>query len=1142
MESELDLLSSEGWSPISSENELYESAVGLDLGSDDSDNLVPLTKPPQGNPGELPVETLCMVPTSVREYTKEKGRGKEKFHEERCFSSSMEKFQYWQDKMPLCQDICIWFNTFIASFFCLGPSGLLALHMMVRYEPMPAYDCPLPNFGDPQFGICNWMWGSYANEFADVNVPEEVRRILGDSPTAVLTMKFFAFIRTGYNDFVGTESFKHDLLQGGWNMALQKPPKQKGPISVAHTDGLPTGNTEVRTSSSDDYSIGCLSPTSSAFLGLYGHSEFGSHNHGSRESSSGQRTQLSYARAPDYSNLGPFRLPKNPNRLTDPSTTGAQQHAPGDRRERERQHSPEWGTYDPWDKSNKTKERMRSISAPPSARSSGSHLSFGSWPSVSDSVEKIQSGQSLPLGLGCAEELSLNSSSIYRELGGNGYKARYSLPVRAPRNRFQGSGALVGRPKNNLSILVKHGELSARSGCTSFHTAVTSNGPLETQHGLLRFRMELDGSSARVIDDSDLRFEPGKFLKNIRHQAGAYIEPDQCAICYEDWIWKKSLEVAKIRDDRKWVLARLPCGHCFHGVCLAFWFSQISLTTAQLLPLLTLFYGRCNCPYCRATYLSWEHPWVNLLVQEGNSLGRYPNSSISSFSTTENIPNAAPVGASPERPTTASHITSDISGGHLGTVGSDVIQSSAGWSTVTESTQRTVLRRRRRVSQRQSGDYITNDSLVSHPNEFSSLGSLQLATPPDADCFEDEYWERYNMEIGEEGEGGWRDLGQLVGEKGIFGGSMNTGWPHLESYTNSGICGEPFRSELRRPVSRNAVAKSSAPPRLRALLLAAKLLESVSSELAPTSPTHLSLLDSAIVILDQFIQAHKEVYNEVRGGYTNSCLGKRFRNTSLSDQGSFFGQVGHKTKERSGNHSLCRYPNTKVATCSKGSSIAKSRVSSAEDTTTESIASLTAAPECGTYPRTKQARRRGQFGFLDKGSSFNSAAPGFRDFSVSGIMSHNLGGIYSDIAVASTSSGADTKTKATTAEGSLSSSDCDQFPTAVASPVTRMKLPFSPDINYPKSQEIEVQVRRINNKGSKIPVLVKKAGRPGDTAGRPWNMVTPISWNRENSPFNSAISVSPLRRPFFEKKSTEECDGSPTMRKIGSRLSNESMF
>ena len=112
---------------------------------------------------------------------------------------------------------------------------------VIKYEQMPAYGCPLPNFGDPQFGTWNWIWGGYAERIV-VNVPEEVRRILGDSPTAVLTMMFFAFVRTGYSDLVGTESFAHDLLRGGWNMALQRPPKQTEPILSVHADGVPTGH------------------------------------------------------------------------------------------------------------------------------------------------------------------------------------------------------------------------------------------------------------------------------------------------------------------------------------------------------------------------------------------------------------------------------------------------------------------------------------------------------------------------------------------------------------------------------------------------------------------------------------------------------------------------------------------------------------------------------------------------------------------------------------------------------------------------------------------------------------------------------------------------------------------------------------
>jgi len=113
---------------------------------------------------------------------------------------------------------------------------------MIKYEQMPAYYCPFPNFGDLQFGTWNWIWGGYADRFVDVKVPEEVQRIVGNSPTAVLTMMFFAFVRMGYSDLVGTKSFTYDLLHGGWNMALKRPPKQTEPISSVHADGVPTGD------------------------------------------------------------------------------------------------------------------------------------------------------------------------------------------------------------------------------------------------------------------------------------------------------------------------------------------------------------------------------------------------------------------------------------------------------------------------------------------------------------------------------------------------------------------------------------------------------------------------------------------------------------------------------------------------------------------------------------------------------------------------------------------------------------------------------------------------------------------------------------------------------------------------------------
>ncbi|KAG0636887.1 hypothetical protein HOY80DRAFT_975477 [Tuber brumale] len=1108
---------------ITSKNELCENGLGLDWYVIDGDALFPSLESSEEDQEELP----------VGESTKGKGREREIAHEGGGPLRSIEKFRYWQDERPLCKDICIRLNSFIASFFPLGRAGLLGLQMVVEAEPMPAYDCPFPNFGDPQFGICGWMWGGFAGEFADLNFPEEVQRVLGESPAAALTMMFFAFVRMRYSDLVGTEGFIHDLLQGGWNNALQKPPEGEELISNVHANGVSTGHRKMGASSSDDYSIGCPPPTS-VFPGLYGCSEFGSQINNPCEASRGRHTQPGYARAPDYSNLGSFKLPKSSNRLTAPPTAEAQQlpHNHEEGAGREAQCSLGWATCDRLNVSNKAVKRMRSISAPPSSRPSGGDIPSGPWPSVSGSTREIQSKQSSAFSQGSldtcgavesrrAEDLSLSSGSIYGAFGGIGYNVTGSLPGRAPESSAQASVAMRGQRKNNRSIPIKNGKQSLRSGFTSFHTAVTSGGPLETQRGLLRFRMGSDGSTAQVIDDSELGFESGQCLKNVRHRAGTYIEPDKCAICYEDWVWKRSPEVARDRGDCEWELARLPCGHCFHGNCLTIWFSQ----------------GSCDCPYCRRKYLGRQYPWVNLLVREGNILRGYPDSSVSWVSAMERIPDAAPTGASSERLMNASYTGSDISRGRLNSVGSDVIQPSAGWSTITENTQCTVLRRRRRAIQRQSNDDFTNDSLeLSHPEGFSSLGSFQMTASPNADLSEGEYWERYSREIGEEGEGGWGELGQLGDEEGVFGGSVNTAWPHMGAYTNAGIRCEHFYPASPRRILGGEVVKSTAPPRLRALLCAAELLESVSSDLTPTLPTHLSLLDSTMFTLNQFIQEHREVYREVPRGHNNNS-GRGSRSTSMSDLENFFPEVGHQTEQKSGNLRLPRYTNTQAIT--KGSSISKSQVSSAEDIDAGSLTSGAAVPGSVARALGEQARRRGQSGSLDKESLFNTAVPGSAEFSASGVGSYNTGRICDDTAAPLAPSLGDIKPKDTAPGGSSLNSSDEQFSTVVVPLVTKTRLPFSPGVSGLGSHEVGVQ--RINHKGSKIPVLAKKAGvHRGTTEGR-WNMVTPIQWNRENSPFKSGMSILSLRRRLFAKESTGERDGSPTVGRVGSGSSNESM-
>jgi len=272
---------------------------------------------------------------------------------------------------------------------------------------------------------------------------------------------------------------------------------------------------------------------------------------------------------PGYPNLGPFRLPKNPKRLAGPPVAEFQQvlHSNEEGAERERQCSPGRAPCGAWDVSDGTRKR-RSILALPSPYPSGSYPS--SWLPVLDITQER------------AEELSLSSSSIYGALGGLRSKARDYLPGIASGSSAQSLKTMRGRLKNNLLMPINDGAQSIRSGCTSSHTAVASNGPLGIQNGLLGSRMEQDGSSSCVVGSSGLGFGSGQSLKNIRDRIREYIGTDKCGFCQEDWVLGRSPVVAKSRNDRNPILARLPCGHWFHRVCLAVCFSQISLAATKL--------------------------------------------------------------------------------------------------------------------------------------------------------------------------------------------------------------------------------------------------------------------------------------------------------------------------------------------------------------------------------------------------------------------------------------------------------------------------------------------------------------------------------------------------------------------------------
>jgi len=97
---------------ILSWSELYENEVGLSWDAIDGDILVPplecSEEEEEEGQEELPIRTQCMMPISVREHTrKEKVKEKMIAHEEKRPPTSVVKLEYWQDREPLCQNICV---------------------------------------------------------------------------------------------------------------------------------------------------------------------------------------------------------------------------------------------------------------------------------------------------------------------------------------------------------------------------------------------------------------------------------------------------------------------------------------------------------------------------------------------------------------------------------------------------------------------------------------------------------------------------------------------------------------------------------------------------------------------------------------------------------------------------------------------------------------------------------------------------------------------------------------------------------------------------------------------------------------------------------------------------------------------------
>ena len=93
---------------ISSGSDLYENGVGLSSDAIDGDILVPSLECSEEDQEELPIPTQCMMPISVRQYTtNEKSKEKMIAREEKRPPRSVVKFQYWQDRKLLCQNIFV---------------------------------------------------------------------------------------------------------------------------------------------------------------------------------------------------------------------------------------------------------------------------------------------------------------------------------------------------------------------------------------------------------------------------------------------------------------------------------------------------------------------------------------------------------------------------------------------------------------------------------------------------------------------------------------------------------------------------------------------------------------------------------------------------------------------------------------------------------------------------------------------------------------------------------------------------------------------------------------------------------------------------------------------------------------------------
>ncbi|KAI5838609.1 hypothetical protein DFP73DRAFT_250078, partial [Morchella snyderi] len=323
----------------------------------------------------------------------------------------------------------------------------------------------------------------------------------------------------------------------------------------------------------------------------------------------------------------------------------------------------------------------------------------------------------------------------------------------------------------------------ARLGLQTSQVPENTDSPLSL--GLMTFRVEPNGNSAVVIRHSEGYFQPGEVIESQAGLASCF-ESRVCPICQEEWIWRgfTPAEIAILDSSgAEWEVARLPCGHAFHSACLAVWFHE----------------GSPSCPCCRREYRFREYRWSELFCYEGWRL-RYNWQGDREASSAD-----AYLDGHPHYPSISRRVSFTIRSQSEEqprvTYTSDPTQASPlpsqrrrhpSWTTLSSSGGGTVLRRTRRTSRYVSDtlNALGEASMAVSPEEPANgsmtdfcLGDLQALTP-DMILHEPEYWSRYEIEIGEEGEGSRM---QICPNDGISLNGLIPGWPHFDAYISPSL-------------------------------------------------------------------------------------------------------------------------------------------------------------------------------------------------------------------------------------------------------------------------------------------------------------------------------------------------------------------